>query len=79
MNLQLVRITQTRRSRKTELKRQSYEFTKISYRKVITLIQTRKIKYHKPTIQYYYHVELSNTNLTQFERVKSELKRINYG
>jgi hypothetical protein len=78
MNLQLTRITQTRRSRKTDLKRRSYEFTKIPYRKVITLIQTQKIKCHKPTVQYYYHVELANMNLTQFEQVKSELKRINY-
>jgi len=29
--------------------------------------------------QYYYHVELANTNLTQFEWIKTELKQIFYG
>jgi hypothetical protein len=53
MNLQLARITQPQRSRKTELKRRSYEFTKIFYRKNNYFNSNSKIKYHKPTEQFY--------------------------
>jgi hypothetical protein len=34
-----------------------------------------KIKISKPTVKLDKHVELTNTNLTQLERVKSELKQ----